>query len=256
MSRIKKAFENKKAFIGFVTAGDPSLEKTEEFVLQMERAGAALVEIGIPFSDPVAEGPVIQDANIRALNAGCTTDKIFDMVRSLRQKTQIPLVFLTYLNPVFRYGSERFMSKCQEIGIDGLIIPDMPYEEKGELADVAAQYGIDIISLIAPTSQQRIEMIAKEAQGFIYLVSSMGVTGVRNDIKTNIKEIVDAIRKVTDTPIAVGFGINKREQVQEYFNVADGAIVGSAIIKIIAQYGENAGEYIYDFIKELISEKK
>ena len=165
MSRIKNAFENKKAFIGFLTAGDPSLDKTEEFILEMERAGAALVEIGIPFSDPIAEGPVIQEANIRALSTGCTTDKVFNMVDSLRKKTNIPLVFLTYLNPIFKYGSDRFCKRCKEVGIDGLIIPDMPYEEKGELAKIAAEYAIELISLIAPTSTSRIEMIAKEAQG-------------------------------------------------------------------------------------------
>lgn len=252
MSRIKKAFENKKAFIGFLTAGDPSLKKTEEFILQMERAGATLVEIGIPFSDPIAEGAVIQEANIRALNAGCTTDKIFDMVSRLREKTDIPLVFLTYLNPVFRYGSEKFMSRCKDIGIDGLIIPDMPFEEKGELADIADQYNIELISLIAPTSEQRITMIAKEAKGFIYLVSSMGVTGIRSDIKTNVKEMVAAIRTVTDIPVAVGFGINTREQVQKYFNEADGAIVGSAIVRLIAQYGNDAGEQIYQYVRGLL----
>lgn len=252
MSRIKNAFENKKAFIGFVTAGDPSLDKTEEFVLEMERAGATLVEIGIPFSDPIAEGPVIQEANIRALSAGCTTDKVFDMVASLRTKTEIPLVFLTYLNPIFKYGSERFCKRCKEVGIDGLIIPDMPYEEKGEISEVATQYNVDLISLIAPTSASRIEMIAKEAQGFIYVVSSMGVTGVRSDIKTNVEDIVKSIRKVTDIPVAIGFGIHTREQVQEYFKEADGVIIGSAIVKIIAQYGNKAGEKIYEYIHGLL----
>ncbi len=253
MSRIKKAFENKKAFIGFVTAGDPSLDKTEEFILEMERAGAALVEIGIPFSDPIAEGPVIQEANIRALSAGCTTDKVFDMVASLRTKTEVPLVFLTYLNPIFKYGSERFCKRCKEVGIDGLIIPDMPYEEKGEISEVAARYEVDLISLIAPTSASRIEMIAKEAEGFIYVVSSMGVTGVRSDIKTNVEDIVKSIRKVTDTPVAIGFGIHTKEQVREYFEEADGAIIGSAIVKIIAQYGDKAGEKIYEYIHGLLA---
>lgn len=252
MSRIKKAFENKKAFIGFVTAGDPSLDKTEEFILEMEKAGAVLVEIGIPFSDPIAEGPVIQEANIRALNAGCTTDKVFDMVASLRTKTEIPLVFLTYLNPIFKYGSERFCKRCKEVGIDGLIIPDMPYEEKGEIAEVADRYNVDLISLIAPTSASRIEMIAKEARGFIYVVSSMGVTGVRSDIKTNVEDIVKSIRKVTDTPVAIGFGIHTKEQVKEYFKEADGVIIGSAIIKIIAEHGDKAGEKIYEYIHELL----
>ena len=218
MTRIHNAFDGKKAFIGFVTAGDPSLDKTEEFVLQMEKAGAGLVELGIPFSDPIAEGPVIQEANIRALKAGCTTDKLFDMVAHLRQKTQIPLVFLAYLNTLFKYGYEKFCSRCEEVGIDGVIIPDMPFEEKGELADIAAAHNVDIISLIAPTSDDRIQMIAREATGFIYVVSSMGVTGVRSEITTDVGKIVGLIKEVTDTPTAVGFGINTAEQVHKYRN--------------------------------------
>ena len=193
MTRIHNAFDGKKAFIGFVTAGDPNLDKTEEFVLEMERAGAGLVELGIPFSDPIAEGPVIQEANIRALKAGCTTDKLFDMVARLRRKTQIPLVFLAYLNTLFKYGYEKFCSKCEEVGIDGVIIPDMPYEEKGELADIAAAHNVDIISLVAPTSEDRIQMIAKDATGFIYVVSSMGVTGVRSEIHTDLAKIIGRI---------------------------------------------------------------
>ena len=215
MTRIHNAFDGKKAFIGFVTAGDPNLDKTEEFVLEMERAGAGLVELGIPFSDPIAEGPVIQEANIRALKAGCTTDKLFDMVARLRRKTQIPLVFLAYLNTLFKYGYEKFCSKCEEVGIDGVIIPDMPYEEKGELADIAAAHNVDIISLVAPTSEDRIQMIAKDATGFIYVVSSMGVTGVRSEITTDVSKIIGLIKEVTDVPTAVGFGINTAEQVHK-----------------------------------------
>lgn len=252
MSRIKSAFDGKKAFIGFLTAGDPNLSKTEEFVLEMERAGASLVELGIPFSDPIAEGEVIQEANIRALSAGCTTDKIFDMVKSLRTKTQIPLVFLAYANTLYKYGYEKFCKKCSEVGIDGLIIPDLPFEEKSELAGIAEEKGVDVISLIAPTSEQRIQMIAKQATGFIYVVSSMGVTGIRSEIKTDVDSIVKAIRSVTDVPVAVGFGINTKEQVLKYTSIADGAIVGSAIVKIIAKYGEDAAKYIYDYVSELV----
>lgn len=251
MNRIEKAFDDKKAFIGFITAGDPTLDKTEEFVLEMERAGASIVELGIPFSDPIAEGPVIQNANIRSLSAGCTTDKIFEMVKSLRTKTQIPLVFMGYVNTLYKYGYEKFFAKCQEVDIDGVILPDVPFEEKGELQPIASKYGIKVISLIAPTSEKRIQMIAKEAEGFIYLVSSMGVTGVRNEITTDIESIVKNIRSVTDVPVAVGFGINKREQVEKYISVADGAIVGSAIVKIIEKYGEDAGSHIYDYIHEI-----
>lgn len=251
MTRIQNAFNGKKSFIGFVTAGDPTLDKTAEFVLEMERAGAGLVELGVPFSDPIAEGPVIQEANIRALNAGCTTDKLFDMVEGLRKKTQIPLVLLAYLNSLFRYGYERFFQNCNRAGIDGVIIPDMPFEEKEELAEVAKKYNVDIISLIAPTSEQRIQMIAKEATGFIYVVSSMGVTGVRSEITTDVGRIVSLIREVTDVPTAVGFGINTQEQVHKYSSLSDGAIIGSAIVKIIAQYGEDAGEHVYQYVKKM-----
>lgn len=254
MIKIKEAFENKKAFVGFLTAGDPSLEKTEEYIIEMEKAGASLIEIGIPFSDPIAEGPVIQAANVRALSAegGCTTDMIFEMVNRVSKKVSIPLVFLTYLNPVFKYGYDTFCKKCSEIGVSGLIIPDMPFEEKSELVLIAEKYGVDIVSLIAPTSSDRISMIAKEAKGYIYLVSSMGVTGMRKEITTDIAGIVSHIREVTDTPVAVGFGINTPEQATKYANLSDGVIVGSAIVKIIAEHGENAGKYIYEYVKSMV----
>lgn len=253
MSRIKEAFENKKAFIGFLTAGDPSLEKTEEFIVEMERAGAALIEIGIPFSDPIAEGPVIQNANVRALSApgGCTTDMVFDMVARVREKVTVPIVFLTYLNPVFKYGYEAFSKRCEEVGVDGIIIPDMPFEERAELAPIAEKYGVDIISMIAPTSKDRIQMIAKNAKGYIYLVSSMGVTGVRSEITTDISEIMQNIRSVTDTPVAVGFGISTPEQAAKYGAMSDGVIVGSAIVKMIEKYGEDAGTYIYEYVSAM-----
>lgn len=248
MNRIKKAFDNKKAFIGFLTAGDPTLERTEEFVLEMERGGAALIELGIPFSDPIADGPVIQAANIRSLAAGCTTDKIFDTVASMREKTQIPLVFLAYLNTLYKYGYEAFCKRCQECGVDGVIIPDMPFEEKGELVPIASRYGVDVITMIAPTSKERIKTLAKEATGFIYVVSSMGVTGARDEITTDIEEIVNIIRSVTDTPAAVGFGINTKEQVHKYSSIADGVIVGSAIVRVVGQHGAQAGEELYRYV--------
>ncbi|MCR5202406.1 MAG: tryptophan synthase subunit alpha [Lachnospiraceae bacterium] len=251
MTRIKNAFDNKKAFIGFVTAGDPSLEKTKEFVLQMEKAGAALVELGIPFSDPIAEGPVIQDANIRALSAGTTTDKVFELVRDIRKESEIPLVFLCYVNTLFRYGYDRFLTKCEEVGLDGLIIPDLPFEEKGELLEFTKAHNVDLITMIAPTSKERIREVSKEAEGFIYVVSSMGVTGVRNEITTDIRSMVSEIKNATDTPCCIGFGINTPAQVKEYTEYADGAIVGSAIVRIVAEHGENAGEYIYKYVKEL-----
>lgn len=253
MSKISEVFQNKKAFIGFLTAGDPSLEKTEEFIIEMEKAGAALIEIGIPFSDPIAEGPVIQEANVRALsaNGGCTTDMVFDMIKRVSTKVSVPLVFLTYLNPVFSYGYERFCKRCQEVGISGLIIPDMPYEERGELIPFAEKYEVDLISLIAPTSEDRIQMIAKEAKGYIYVVSSMGVTGIRSEITTDVGAIVESIRKVTGTPVAIGFGINTPEQAVSYSKIADGVIVGSAIVKIIGEHGADAGKYVYDYVKSM-----
>lgn len=258
MSKISEAFQNKKAFIGFLTAGDPSLEKTEEFIIEMEKAGAALIEIGIPFSDPIAEGPVIQEANVRALSAegGCTTDMVFDMLERVSKKVSVPLVFLTYLNPVFNYGYDRFCARCQEVGISGLIIPDMPYEEREELIPFAEKHEVELISLIAPTSQERIQMIAKEANGYIYVVSSMGVTGIRSEITTDINGIVENIRKVTNTPIAIGFGINTPEQAASYSQIADGVIVGSAIVKIIGEHGKDAGKYVYEYVKSMVDGMK
>ena len=252
MNRISKAFEDKKAFIPFITAGDPNLEKTEEFILEMEKAGAALVEIGIPFSDPIAEGPVIQEANIRSLSGGCTTDKIFDMVSSLRKKTDIPLVFMGYANSLYKYGYERFCAKCQEIGIDGLIIPDIPYDEKDELAPIAEKYGMYLISMIAPTSEKRIRMIAKEAKGFIYVVSSMGVTGVRSEITTDIGAMVRLVKEANpDVSCAVGFGISTPEQAAKMAAVSDGAIVGSAIVRLCAKYGCDAVKPIADYVHSM-----
>lgn len=256
MSKIAQAFKNGKAFIAFLTGGDPSMEKSEEFILEMVRGGADLVEIGIPFSDPMAEGLVIQEANIRALSAGATVDKIFELVSSVRQKTDVPLVFMTYLNPVFNYGYPRFFARCAELGVDGIIIPDLPYEEKGELADVAAEFGVDVISLIAPTSEQRIEQIAKEATGFIYVVSSMGVTGMRSEIKTDLPAILEVVRESSSVPTAVGFGINTPKQAGDMAKIADGVIVGSAIVKLIEKHGENAGTYIYDYVKSMKDEIK
>ena len=251
MSRIQEAFKGKKAFIPFVTCGDPDLETTKQIVYEMEKAGAALIELGIPFSDPTAEGPVIQGANLRALTGGVTTDKIFDMVKEIRQNTQIPLVFMTYANVVFSYGTERFLEKAKNVGMDGLILPDVPFEEKEEFDIVCKKYGIDLISLIAPTSHERIKMIAKKAQGYIYCVSSLGVTGVRSEIKTDIGAMVKAVRETTDVPCAVGFGIATPEQAYKMAKVSDGAIVGSAIVKIIAKYGKDSVPYVGDYVKSM-----
>ncbi len=251
MSRIKSAFENKKAFIPFITCGDPDLETTAKVVREAVKNGADLIELGIPFSDPTAEGPVIQGANIRALAAGTTTDKIFNLVRELRRDVEIPLVFMTYANVVFSYGSERFISTCREIGIDGLILPDLPYEERDEFQPVCRKYGIDLIPLIAPTSANRIAMIAKAAEGFIYVVSSLGVTGERKEITTDIGSIVKVIRENSSLPCAVGFGISTPEQAKKMSALSDGAIVGSAIIKIIEKYGRDAAPYVGEYVRSM-----
>lgn len=251
MSKIANAFKNGKAFIPFITCGDPDLETTAAVVRAAVANGADLIELGIPFSDPTAEGPVIQDANLRALSGGVTTDKVFDLVRELRTDVTVPMVFMTYSNVVFSYGAEKFISICKEIGIDGLILPDLPYEEKEEFLPLCHQYDVDLISLIAPTSENRIAMIAKEAEGFIYLVSSLGVTGVRSEIKTDLESIVKVIRDNTDTPVAIGFGISKPEQAKKMAGISDGAIVGSAIIKLLAQYGKDAAPHVGEYVKSM-----
>jgi len=253
MSRIKNAFKNGKAFIGFVTGGDPTIENTKEFILEMAKAGADLIEIGIPFSDPIAEGPVIQEANNRALCAGATVEKIFTLTEELRKEIDIPLVFLTYVNPVYHYASgyDGFFKRCAGAGLDGIIIPDLPFEEQPPFKQAAQKYGIDIISLIAPTSQERIKEIAKSASGFIYLVSSMGVTGVRNEITTDLSSITSAIKSVTDVPVAIGFGIHSPQQAAQMSKIADGVIVGSAIVKLAAKYGKEAAPHIYSYVKEM-----
>lgn len=251
MSNIRAAFADGKAFIPFITCGDPDLETTARAVRAAAANGADLIELGIPFSDPTAEGPVIQGANIRALAGGVTTDKVFDLVKELRRDVKIPMVFMTYANVVYSYDAERFMARCCECGIDGIILPDLPFEEKDEFAFVAKQYGVDIISLIAPTSENRIAMIAKEAKGFIYVVSSLGVTGERAEITTNIGDIVKVIRENTDVPCAVGFGISKPEQAQKMAALSDGVIVGSAIIKLLEKYGKDAPTHIGAYVREM-----
>ena len=251
MSRIANAFKDECAFIGFLTAGDPTVDKTVEYILAMVEAGCDLVEIGIPFSDPMAEGVVIQEANVRALKHNTTTDDVFEIVKRVRQKTDVPLVFLTYINPVFFYGYEDFFRKCNEYGVDGIISPDLPYEEKGEIADIAAKNDVDVISLIAPTSKERIQKIASDATGFIYVVSSLGVTGMRSEIKTDLGAIISDIRDVCDVPVAVGFGINTPKQASDISKIADGVIVGSAIVKIIEEHGENASDALKEYVSSM-----
>lgn len=252
MSRIEKAFENgNKAFIGFVVTGDPGVTQTVEFILEMDAAGADIIEIGIPFSDPVAEGPVIEAANIRALEKGITVHDVFEVVESVRGKSEIPLVLLTYLNPVFHYGYEEFFAKCKAAGVDGIIIPDLPFEESGEVAEFTKKHGIDLISLITPTSKERIKMISENAEGFLYFVSSMGTTGVREEVETNVKPVIDSVRAASDIPVAVGFGISRPEQADALSKYADGVIIGSAIVDIIAENGEKAGKPLYEYVKNI-----
>ena len=251
MSNIHKAFENGKAFIPFITCGDPDLETTAACVRACVSNGASLIELGIPFSDPTAEGPVIQAANLRALTGGVTTDRIFDLVRDLRRDVAVPMVFMTYANVVFSYGAERFISTCRDIGIDGLILPDLPFEEKGEFLPLCRQYGVDLISLVAPTSADRIAMIAREAEGFLYIVSSLGVTGTRSEITTDLASIVKVVRANTSIPCAIGFGISTPEQAAKMASYSDGAIVGSAIIKLLAQYGKDAPEHVGAYVRAM-----
>ena len=251
MSKIAEAFNNKKAFIPFITCGDPDLETTKKLVIEMEANGADLIELGIPFSDPTAEGPVIQGANIRALSNGITTDDILGMVTELRETVKIPLVFMTYANVVFSYGKDRFFANCKNSGIDGIILPDVPFEEKTEFETVAMEYDVDFISMIAPTSKERIDMIAKEAKGFIYVVSSLGVTGTRAEINSNIKDLVERVRKNTDVPCAVGFGISNPEQAATMAGISDGAIVGSAIVRMIEKYGKDSPKEVGRFVKDI-----
>ena len=249
--RIAEAFANGKAFIPFLTCGDPSLEVTEQLIYAMEEAGADLIELGIPFSDPTAEGPVIQAANVRALSGGVTTDKIFDMVKRLRQNTKIPMVFMTYANVVFSYGTERFIQKAASLGMDGLILPDVPFEEKGEFDGPCRKYGVDLISMIAPTSQDRISAIAAGATGFVYCVSSLGVTGVRSEINTDIGEMVKLVKEAGNIPCAVGFGISTPQQAGEMACKSDGVIVGSAIVKLCAEYGEDCVAHVKRYVREM-----
>ena len=252
MSKIAAAFKKQlKCFIPFITAGDPNLDVTEQLIIAMANAGADIVELGIPFSDPVAEGEVIQAANIRALSAGTTTDKIFAMLKNVRIKTDVPLVFLTYINPIFTYGTEKFLANCQSVGLDGIIVPDVPYEEKEPLAELCRKYGVDLIPLVAPTSDERIKMIAKDAQGYVYIVSSLGVTGVRQNITTDIAAITAKIREVTDVPAAVGFGIATPQQAAQMAAVSDGAITGSAVVQIVGEHGQNCIQPVTDYVKQM-----
>ncbi len=252
MTKLADAFTHGKAFIPFITCGDPDLETTEELVVALDQAGADLVELGIPFSDPTAEGPVIQEANIRALSAGTTTDRVFEMVERVRERTCIPLAFMTYANVVFSYGIERFAARAHEVGVQGLILPDVPFEEKDEFADICRQHDIELVSLVAPTSEARIATIAREAEGFLYCVSSLGVTGVRTSIETDVETMVRLAKEAAaDIPCAIGFGIATPEQAKTMASIADGVIVGSAIVNIIAEYGRESVPSVAEYANKI-----
>ena len=251
MNRIKRAFEGHKAFIAFITCGDPDLATTKVCVTAAVENGADLIELGIPFSDPTAEGPVIMEADNRALAGGVTTDDIFAFTKDLRKTIEVPMVYMTYANVVYSYGTEKFMQKAADAGIDGLILPDVPYEEKEDFDPMATRYGLDLISMIAPTSENRIAMIAKEAKGFVYMVSSLGVTGARSKITTDIGAMTELVRKNTSIPCAVGFGISTPEQSRKMAALSDGSIVGSAIVRIIAEHGKDAAPFVGAYVKEM-----
>lgn len=252
MNRIEKAFSKGKAFIPFITAGDPSLEVTEQLVIEMAKAGADIIELGIPFSDPAAEGPAIQAADIRALGAGTTTDRIFDMVKRIRKVCDVPIVFMTYINPVFSYGTERFMKNCKEIGIDGIIVPDVPFEEREEVKPYCEKYGITYISMITPASKERIDAIVAEAEGFVYCVSSFGVTGVRDHLELDSDSMIKRAKAVKYIPCAIGFGISTPEQAKDMADISDGIIIGSAIVEIIGKYGKGSVEPVKEYVKTMI----
>lgn len=251
MSNIAKAFKNGKALIAFLTAGVPSVSKTVEYVLEMEKAGADLIELGVPFSDPVADGPVIMEADVKALENGIHLPQVMEIAREIRKHTSIPLVFLTYYNPIFNYPSAKFFREAEEIGIDGVIIPDLPYEEQEEIRTDAEAHGVDIIQLVAPTSEERIKRNVANAKGFVYIVSSMGVTGMRGSLQADIEYMVSEVKTVTDTPVAIGFGIHTPEQAKALSKLADGVITGSGVVDIINKKGNEAKEDLHAYISGL-----
>lgn len=251
MSKLDKAFTKGKAVIAFLTAGDPTIGDSVRYVQVMEEAGADLIEIGVPFSDPIADGPVIMEADVRALAGHIHLPQAMEEARAIRRVSEIPLVFLTYFNPVFSYGAERFFRDCAEIGVGGVIIPDLPIEEQDEVRPFAEEYGVSLIQMIAPTSKERIRRIAERASGFLYIVSSMGVTGMRDGFSMNVEDMIAAVREVTDVPCAVGFGIHTPEQARQMAAGADGIITGSAVVDLIGRHGGEADEALRTYIRSM-----
>ena len=251
MNSIRNAFSFGKAFIPFIVGGYPDMETTEKVLYSLYESGADAIEIGIPFSDPIAEGPVIETAACRALAAGCTVDKLFELVKRVRATIKIPILFMTYYNPVFAFGISKFIGKCAGSGIDGLIVPDLPFEEREELLAPCVSSGIELISLIAPTSEERIEKIAKNSGGFLYCVSSLGVTGERSELGSGVKRMVELAKRISDIPCAIGFGISTPDQAREMASFADGVIIGSAIVRIITEHGSDSPQQAGMFAKKI-----
>ena len=251
MNKMENAFKDKKALIGFVTAGDPSLDVTEQVIYKMVQGGCDIIEIEIPFSDPVAEGPVIQSANVRAIGNGTTTDKVFTLAKKVSCKVDVPIVFMAYLNVLFKYGYDKFLEKAKHCGVSGVVIPDLPYEEKAELETVADQYGITVLSFVAPATEERIKTIAAEANGFINAMSTMGYRSKDSMVVSSSAEIVKCVKAVTDVPVVIAVGVEAAKDTKEYIAYADGVVLNSTIIELIERHGENAPEAVYDYIKSI-----
>ena len=243
MNKLQKAFEKGKAYIGFITCGDPDLATTEKAVLAAAENGADIIELNIPFSDPTAVDATIQEANIRALEAGATTDRIFAQVKELRPKVSIPLVFSTYANVVFSYGTERFLSTCKEIGIDGLIVPDLPFEEHNEFLPTCTEYGITLVSMISATSKARIQAIASAAEGFLYIMTCPGGT------KEQLENVVAQIRKYTDLPCAVCISAEDAPYMMDTAALCDGIIEDTPIMELMKKRGTAAAPYVGAYIR-------
>lgn len=251
MSKLRDAFNNKKAVIGFMTAGDPTFEQSVANILALAEGGADIIEIGIPFSDPIAEAPVIQQANIRSLGNGMTTDRIFELVSKVREKIDTPICLITYLNPVFKYGYDRFFADCAKVGVDGIFVPDMPFEERPEAAEFAKKHGITIIPLIAPAEEERIKAIAESAEGYIYVASAMSDEGLTDQSKEELKAVIETARKYTDLPMAVWFGIHTAKEARRVAEIADGVIVESSVVDLVTKHGAKAAPYIAELIESM-----
>lgn len=251
MSRLDNIFQKDNVLIPFITAGDPNINMTYELIKVMEENGADIIELGIPFSDPVAEGVAVQEADLRALAAKTTTDSIFDMLEKLRKESDIPVVLLTYMNPIYVYGTKRFMERCAQVGIDGVMVPDVPYEEKGELEQECKENGVALISMISLTTKDRIGMIAKEASGYIYCISSIGELTDVEHVKQEITDMTCRVNEVNDIPVVVGFDGGNVENAIEIAKVSAGLVLENAVVSLVGDYGMDAAIYVADLIKQI-----